>query len=175
MGSLALIRWGPQSSQDTSMPFTWCGSSSGLTHMPLDSRVLAASKRTGGRLQGTPDLQQSLLIPCLCPEAFSEPQRGMQCGDLPPESLPRVWLPESRLGSLSSLLPTGKKTCPCHMSLVTSSHCPSPHDPPPFEISPAHAFLSSPWPGPPKTASARPQVLPCVERLKFLHFPQTPR
>lgn len=101
--------------------------------MPLDSRVLAAWKRTGGRLRGTPDLQQSLLIPCLCPEAFSKPQRGMQCGDLPPESLPRVWLPESHLGSLSSLLPTGKKMCPCHVSLVTSSHCPSPHDPPPLK------------------------------------------
>ena len=74
--------------------------SSGLTHMPFDSRVLTAWKRAGGRLQGTPDLQQSLLTPCLCPEAFSEPQHGLQCGDLSPESPPRVWLPESRLGSL---------------------------------------------------------------------------
>ena len=86
--------------------------SSGLTHMPLDSRVPTAWKRAGGRLQGTTDLQQSLLTPCLCPEAFSEPEHGLQCGDLPPESPLRVWLPESHLGSLSSLSPTGKKMCP---------------------------------------------------------------
>lgn len=130
MGSLALVRGGAQSSEDSSMPSAWCGAPLGSPTCPLtpEFRQPGKGQEAGSRAPLTSNRACSPLASARKPSL----NQSMVCnvGTCPQKALLGCGCRSHTWDHCHLFLPLERKCVPCHASRLTSNQCPSPHDPP---------------------------------------------